>query len=249
MVQGLYLVAVEPLRKQFSWADHFDRRRAVLFTCGLLVIALAEGTALHDLSEHFLFSAHMIQHMLIILVAAPLLLAGMPPWLLRPVTTLGFMQPVMRCVTNPIVAGAIFNVVLMAMHVPPIYELALHIHWTHIVQHMILLIASLLFWWPMLSPLPEFPAMSSGGQLLYLFVVKFPQIPLGAFLTFSQVPWYATYVNAPRVWQFVTPVQDQQMAGLIMSVPMSFILFGAMAAIFFVWFGQAEKEEVKVRGR
>ncbi len=241
-VQGLYLLAVEPMRKEFSWAERFDRRKAVLFTLGLLVLGMAEGTPLHDLSEQYLFSAHMTQHLLLMLIATPLLLMGAPEWLLRPLTTQWWMQPVMRLLTKPLLAGVLFNVVIIAAHLPPVYDSALRIHALHYVQHIVFFITAVLLWWPVLSPLPEYPRLSYAGQLLYLFVVAFPQKVLAAILTLISHPVYATYINAPRLWG-ISAQMDQEVAGAIMWAPMGFILFGAFAAVFFVWFSKAEREE------
>lgn len=245
-LQGLYLLAVEPLRKEFSWAGRFDRRKAILFTLGLLVLGMAEGTPLHDLSERYLFSAHMTQHLLLMLVAPPLLLLGTPEWLVRPLTTQRWMRPVMRLLTKPLLAGVLFNVLLIVWHLPPLYDGALRVHGLHYVQHLVFVTASVLLWWPVLSPLPEYPRLSYAGQLLYLFVVAFPQKLLAAILTFIGHPIYPTYADAPRMWG-ISALTDQQVAGAIMWAPMAFILFGAFAAVFFVWFSKAEREEAARR--
>jgi len=245
-IQGMYLLAVEPLRKEFSWADRFDRRKAAYFTLGLLIIGLAEGTPLHDLSERYLFSAHMTQHLLLMLLAPPLLLMGTPEWLLRPLTTQRWMQPVMRVLTKPVLAGILFNTVLIAWHVPMFYDGALRIHGLHYVQHLVFLFASVLLWWPVLSPLPEHPRLSYGGQLFYLFVVAFPQKLLAAMLTLTGRTLYPTYAGAERVFG-ISAHMDQQIGGSIMWVPMALILFGAFAVVFFVWFSKAEREEEEMR--
>ncbi|MSQ11341.1 MAG: cytochrome c oxidase assembly protein [Dehalococcoidia bacterium] len=246
-IQGLYLFAVEPLRKEFSWADRFDRCKAIFFTLGLLVIGLVEGTPLHGLSENYLFTAHMSQHLLLLLAAPPLLLLGTPEWLLRPVTTLAWVQPVVRVLTKPIVAGVLFNVVLLVWHVPVFYNSVLEVHGLHYLQHALFLFVALLLWWPVLSPLPEHPRLSYAGQLFYLFAVAFPQKLLAAILTLAGKPLYDHYMEAPRIGG-ISAHMDQQIGGAIMWGPFAFILFAVFGAVFFVWFAKAEREEA-VRDR
>src|SRR5688572_19966274 len=157
----------------------------VMFFTGLAGIFLALNGPLHDLSDYYLFSAHMVQHLLLSLVVAPLLIAGTPGWMLRPLLGVRGLGPAMRWLTRGTVCFVIFNVVLAAWHVPALYNLALEHHPVHILQHLMLLSASVLMWWPILSPLPELPRLAYPGQMLYCFLMVIPMSIVAIYITMA----------------------------------------------------------------
>src|SRR5437762_8686218 len=112
------------------------RGKPSLLAIALLTLFLSLNGWLHDLSDYYLFSAHMVQHLLLALVVAPLLIMATPGWMLRPALTLRGVGPVSRWLTRPVHAFAIFNVVIAAWHLPPLYNTAMAHHSVHIVQHL-----------------------------------------------------------------------------------------------------------------
>ena len=155
---------------------------------------------IHDLAERYLYLVHMSQHLLFTLIAPPLLIAGMPAWLLRrflgprPVATaFGFL-------TKPLVALIVFNSALLFVHWPAVVELSVRSEWFHFGLHVMLVSTALLMWWPVMSPLPEYPALPAPGQMLYLFLQSLaPTIP-ASFLTFGNHLLYPVYGTFPRIW-------------------------------------------------
>ena len=130
---------------------------------------------LHDLSDAYLFSAHMVQHLLLALVVAPLLIMGTPGGMLRPALALRGVGAVARWLTTPTrLLRDLQRRRSPRWHLPPLYNYALAHHPVHIVQHLMFLAASVLMWWPVLSPLPELPRLSYPGQMLYLFLMSIP---------------------------------------------------------------------------
>src|SRR3982074_867520 len=125
-------------------------QRAVFFGA-LGVIFLSLNGWLHDLSDYYLFSAHMVQHLMLTLVAPPLLIMGTPGWMLRPALSWPGVRPLARWLTSAPHAFLIFNVVLTGWHLPPVYSLAMAHHPVHIVQHLCFMISATLMWWPILS--------------------------------------------------------------------------------------------------
>ena len=244
LIAALYLLGLSRARPSPQWLHPVERRQMVLFFLGLAVVYLAEGTPLHELSEHYLFSAHMVQHLLLTLVAPPLLMLGIPPWLLRPVLTHRLVFPIARLLTSPIVAIAAFNGVLALWHVPLLYESTLQQHNIHILNHFTYVAAAMLMWWPVWSPLPELPRLNYGGQMLYLFIQSLVPAVLASIITFSETVIYPTYAAAPRIWD-LSPIADQQMGGLIMKIVGSVILWSLAIGIFFVWFNHEEREVEK----
>lgn len=244
LVAGLYVLGLNRLRPAPRWLHPIEGRQVGIFFAGLLVVYVAEGTPLHELSEQYLFSAHMVQHLLITMVAPPLFMLGTPSWFLRPVLARPGVLPVVRFLTSPIVAIAAFNGILAVWHVPVLYEATLQDHNIHILNHFTYVIAAVLMWWPVMGPAPELPRLGYPGQMLYLFVQSLVPAILASIITFSEMVIYQTYANAPRVWD-MTALADQQMGGLIMKIVGSVILWSLAIGIFFIWFRQEEAEVEK----
>lgn len=244
LIAGLYLYGLNRLQPSPRWLNPIEGRQVALFFSGLFVVYLAEGTPLHELSEHYLFSAHMVQHLLITMIAPPLFMLGTPAWLLRPSLAGPGVLPVLRILTSPIVAIAAFNGVLAFWHVPVLYEATLQDHNIHVLNHFTYVIAAFLMWWPVMGPLPELPRLNYPGQMLYLFVQSLVPAILASIITFSELVIYQTYALAPRVYD-ITPLADQQMGGLIMKIVGGVILWSLAIGIFFIWFNQEEREVEK----
>lgn len=239
-----YLYAVTRLRVWFPEAGRVKHSQVVSFLVGVLVIYAASGSPLHDLSDKYLASAHMLQHVLLMLVAAPLLLAGIPSWLWQGLLRLRGVMPVARALTRPLVALAAFNTVLLLTHLPSAIELQVQQWWFHLFVHATQVAAGLLMWWPVLSPLPELPRLSYPLQMGYLFLQSLLPSVMAAFITFSDRVVYSVYANAPRIWG-ISPITDQQIAGGLMKLLGSIILWSFIAVAFFKWYA---REEAEARG-
>ena len=239
----VYLLGVGPLRQRFGWAERVDTGQVTAFLTGVLVMFVALLSPLHELGDNYLFSAHMVQHLLLTLVVPPLLLLGTPPWLLRPLLRYPQVLGTARFLTLPVVAFLLFNVVFAAWHVPALYDLALRERGIHILEHLMFLVVGVIMWWPILSPLPELPRARYIVQILYLFIQ--PTVPsiLGAVITFSGGVLYTWYAEAPRVWA-ISPHTDQQIGGLIMWVPGGLVFLITLMVVFLVW---ASREESRTR--
>jgi len=236
---GAYLTCIGPLRERFPGSAPVSPARAQTFLLGSLVLLIALVSPLDTLGDQYLLTAHMIQHMLITLVAPPLLLIGTPRWLFRPLLRLPFALPVGRFLTNPLFAFFFYNFTFAIWHVPHYYEATLHSLPIHILEHVMFFVAATLTWWPVFSPLDELPPLSDPLQCLYLFFESIPPTILGALITFSSTILYPTYTRAPRLWG-LTPEMDQQIAGLIMWVPGALVFLTVLTVVFFRWFNQDE---------
>ncbi len=206
----------------------------ISFFTGLLVIFVSLNGPLHDLSDYYLFSAHMVQHLLLTLVMPPLLLAATPGWMLRPALRYRAVNAVARRITTVGAAYAIFNVVLAAWHIPALYNTAIAYHPVHITQHLMFMVAAVLMWWPILSPLPELPRIAYPALLLYCFVMMIPMTIVAIYITMADHALYPAYAAAPRTWG-LSPMEDQLIGGLIMWVPGSLFFLGVMSVVFFKW--------------
>ncbi|HUF25769.1 MAG TPA: cytochrome c oxidase assembly protein [Gemmatimonadaceae bacterium] len=216
--------------------------RRIAFVGGLLAIFTSLNGPLHDLSDHYLFSAHMVQHLVLTLVMPPLLLAGLRGWMLRPLLDLPIVGSLARRVTRPIVCFATFNVVVAAWHLPPLYNAAVASHAVHIVQHLMFMTAAVLMWWPYLSPLPELPRLAYPGQMLYSFVMVIPMSIVSIYIAMADELLYPAYASAPRIWN-IDPMMDQMVGGLIMWIPGGLFFYGVMTVVFFKWVGSGAGDD------
>jgi putative membrane protein len=230
------VIGIIGLGALYEWGQRRTRRsgRAALFYAGLATMFFALNGWLHDLSDSYLFSAHMVQHLLLALAVAPLLIMGLTADMLRPVLAVRGIGAVARWITSPIRAFAIFNVVVAAWHLPPLYNFALAHHPVHIVQHLMFLAASVLMWWPVLSPVPELPRLSYPGQMLYLFLMSIPMAIISVYIAYADELLYPMYASAPRVWA-ITPMNDQLIGGLIMWIPGGLYFYTIISIVFYRW--------------
>jgi len=220
------------------------RRRVASFAGALLVLGLALNGPLHNLSDGYLFSAHMVQHLVLTLVFPPLLLYGTPAWVVRPLLQPHWVHRFARRATRPLAAGVLFSVPITLWHFPQFYEAALEHHPLHIVQHLVFLATAVLMWWPVLSPTPELARAGYLTQLLYLFVLGLPMSVAGALITLSGEVLYPFYAAAPRVWG-LAPLADQQLGGLVMWVGGTMYLWVAATVVWFRWSAREEAGDVE----
>jgi putative membrane protein len=210
------------------------RRRAVRFSLGMAVLWLGADWPIHDLAERYLYTVHMFQHMLFTLVAAPLIVAGVPGWMWREILRPRAVGAVFGFLTRPVVALVTFNALLLFTHWPEIVDLSVRSELVHFSVHVLLFGASIVVWWPILSPLPERPALTPPAQLLFLFFQSLaPTIP-ASFLTFGHALLYPIYGTFPRIWG-LSALDDQLIAGLLMKIGGGLILWGFIVVIFANW--------------
>ena len=218
------------------------RRQVTWFSLGILTLLVAAEWPIHDLAERYLFSVHMLQHMMISLVAPPLILLGLPQWLLRLVLSPRPVMAVARQLTRPLVALLIFNGVIVVTHWPPFVNQAVHSELFHFCAHLLLFWSAILMWWPVVSPLPEMPSLSYPARMFYLFLQSIvPTVP-ASFLTFGSTPLYPFYESAPRIWG-IDALTDMRIAGLTMKIVGGFILWGVIAVMFFKWHIEEQRTE------
>ena len=217
------------------------------WSLGVFAMWLASDYPIHDIAERYNFSVHMVQHLMFTMVVAPLLLLGMPAWLMRRVLAPRWLFDTVRTLSRFIPALVIFNVVLVFTHWPLIVNEALTSGWVHFLIHALLLVSSLIVWMPIVSPLPEIPRLAPVLQMLYLFAWSVvPTIP-ASFLTFGSSPLYKFYEHVPHLFGFTT-LEDQQAAGLIMKIGAGLLLWGIIAVVFFRWASDEEHANTPKHG-
>lgn len=208
----------------------------------LILLFLTLNGPLHDLSDFYLFSGHMVQHLILTLVVPPLMIAGTPGWMLRPLLRRPALFRAARKLTSITWCFVLFNVVLAFWHLPPLYNLALANHGVHILQHLMFIAASVLMWWPLMSPLPELPRAAYPAQMLYCFLMVIPMSIISIYIAMADTLLYPAYAAAPRILG-ITPLQDQQYGGLIMWIPGGVFFYAVMTVVFFKWSSRGEDTE------
>jgi putative membrane protein len=241
----LALVAV--IECSYLWAVRrhgagTTRRQVTLFSLGVLALWIASDYPIHDLAENYLYMAHMVQHMLFTLVAAPLLLLGTPAWMARRVLSPPALFKGVRWISRPVPGLIQFNLVLVLSHWPLIVDGTLEHHPLHFLAHTVLFVSALLMWMPVVSPLPEIPQAKPPTKMLYLFLQTIvPTVP-ASFLTFGTSPLYHFYEHVPRLYG-ISALSDMQMSGLIMKLAGGFFLWSVIGVIFFRWYGREQRDD------
>ena len=243
LIIGLYLYAVGPLRRRYHLAASVKRSQIVVFVAGMLLIFLALASPLDELGDEYLFSAHMVQHLVLTMIGPPMLLLGTPGWLIEPLLRRRTVLRIGKALTYPAVAFLLFNVNFWLWHAPSLYNATLSDENLHIFEHLLFLITSTIYWWPVFSPVEEgLPRLSLGGQILYIFLGGMPSVALGAGLTFLP-PLYAPYIQqAVRAWG-ISPAADQQLGGLIMWVPLNIAYIVVVSVLFIRWMQQQDAQQ------
>ena len=209
------------------------------FIAGAAVLFVALGPPLDDWSDHYLLLAHMVQHLLLIMLAAPLLLYGTPASVLEPLTRNRVTNTLGYWLTRPVIAYTVANAVFVLWHVPVFYEMALRSQPVHVFEHATMLGTALLAWWPTLGPLPQWPRLALPLHSLYYFAMTLPGTAVGAFITFADPGLYAPYDTARRIFG-IDLATDQQAAGLLMWVALGTIYLLLITVSFFRWVSREE---------
>jgi putative membrane protein len=234
LLGALYLYGIGPYRRRRSLGPPAEPWRPLCFVLGLLVLLLSLNGPIHDLSDTYLFSVHMAQHLLLTMALPPLLIAGTPGWLIDALLRPRALSAVMGFLTRPLVAGMIFSAVLLVWHTTGAYDLMMRSHGVHVLTHLMFMVAAVLLWWPVTSPSVLLPRLGPGMGMFYLFLVQIPMQALGAIITFADATLYPWYTLAPRTFG-LSPLDDQKLGGLLMWIPGNLWIWGAMSALFFQW--------------
>jgi cytochrome c oxidase assembly factor CtaG len=217
------------------------RRQSLFFIGGLLTIWVALETPIDFLGDHYLQSFHMLQHVLIGLVAPPLLLLALSPSMVG----LLLRMPGLRAITEPIPAQVVFALVMGAWHLPPLYDLTLRSEGVHVLEHLTFMAGGALFWWPVVGATSAAASWRLGdaGRVLYLIFGTVPADTISVILMFSRAPFYSGYLGAPRLVTGLDPLTDQVLAGVVLMAVGKVSYLVAVLEIFFRWLSRARAEE------
>jgi putative membrane protein len=238
---GLYVW----LRRSSAVADGTDqtgaRKRSWVWAGGVFALWLALDWPIGALAG-YLASAHMLQYLLTALVAPPLLLLGVPEAVWMRLARHGRAVRVLRFLTHPLIALAVFQLVIYYTHMPSVVDGLMPTPLGSFVIDTLWLAAGVIFWWPVVVPVPDRPGFGYPLKMGYLFLSTVLNTMPYAFLTFGELPFYGVYELAPPVG-ILSPREDQQLAGLLMKVGGGLILWTAITIQFFLWYGREGEAE------
>lgn len=231
-----YGMCVGPFRHLIDPAADFPKREAIWFGLAVASFYGAVGSPIDAAGENFLFSAHMLQHNILMYLTPIFGIKGVPGELLDALLRrFLWLEVAFRALFHPVFAGFCFTFVFCGWHFPYLYELALHDRAVHVLEHLMMFGTSFIMLWPIFSASAVIRPSAWGIQVLYIFLLMVAQIPLFAILTFAENPLYPTYELAPRLISWLDPLQDQVLGGLIMKVANMLISLWIMARAFILW--------------
>ena len=244
---GAYVYSVRVIGPQAVPAGPVvTRRNIIAFVAAMTLLWVASDWPLHDLAEEYLYSMHMLQHMALSYFVPPLALLALPEWMFRALVGEGRAYRVVRWFSKPVIAGVLFNVVVMVTHIPGLVNRSASSSPLHYSLHVLVVTSALLMWIPICGPAAEF-RIGYGGKMIYLFLMSIvPTVPAG-WLTFAEGTVYKHYDTPVRVWG-LSVATDQQLAGAIMKIGGSIFLWSIVIFMFFKRFaGNFNAEQNYVR--
>jgi cytochrome c oxidase assembly factor CtaG len=217
----------------------FQRR---CWIAGALVMTIVLGPPFHDWGDYYLVSVHMAQHLILMYVVAPLLLLGVPRWWFNPISRRPVLDRIGRAITMPVPSFLIGNAIMIAWHLPSLYDAALNTPFLHATQHTAFMISGFFTWWSLIGPNPRWHKATPIIQCLLLFAETIPGGIVGMMITLSSPGVYSYYDNVPRLWG-ISLAADQTVAGTMMAVGVPVFFLALLTVIFLRWAGREEAKD------
>lgn len=227
----VYMVKVIGPKAVAAGQPAVTKKNKMAFAGAMFMLWVASDWPMHDIAEEYLYSVHMLQHMILSYFMPPLVLLATPAWLMRVLIGDGALYRAVRFLTKPVIAGVLFNLIIMVTHIPGMVTASVESGPLHYTLHFAVVMLSLLMWAPVCGPLPEF-RIGPLGKCIYLFLQSVvPTVP-AAWLTFAEGAVYKSYDIPIRVFGWSVEI-DQQLAGAIMKTAGGVFLWTIVIYIFF----------------
>lgn len=258
-IAAVYLLAVGPYRHRFKNSEPVSNGKKSVFLIGLFIFYIAQGGPL-DLLGHLIFSAHMMAMALAYLVVPPLILLGLPAWLVQPLFSNRKANSVFRKITHPILTLVLFNMLFSLYHIPLVLDYVMTHYFVHFIYFSVLFISAFMMWWNVICPVPEMDCLSDVRKMGYIFANGMLLTPACALIIFAGSTVYGTYSD-PNIWAralgycvpqssslilenfqgpsffaLLDPLEDQQLGGIIMKLMQEFMYGTVLFIIFNRWY-------------
>jgi cytochrome c oxidase assembly factor CtaG len=250
LMVGLYLwrfrqVRGEAARGPAARARGAGPLQALAFAGAVIALLAALVSPVDGLGADYLFSAHMVQHVLLGDIAPLLLLLSLSRVMLRPATRrLARLERALGPLASPPAAVLLWLGIMYLWHVPALYDAAAQYPLLHMVEHVSFFVAGLVLWWPLIQPVPMRRGLTGMQPLAYIAACKGGLAALGLFLAWSSTAHYPWYEDTPRIWD-LSAVEDQNVAGVIMMVEQSLTLVLVMVWLFVRMLIRSEQDELR----
>ncbi|SDE33689.1 putative membrane protein [Bhargavaea beijingensis] len=258
----LYLAITVKWRDRFEGSEPLSRKELIYFSAGMLLVYVTKGSPV-DLLGHILFSMHMVQMAVLLLIAAPFLIKGIPVWIWRKVFSVPVLKLVLRVLTKPLIAIIVFSGMFSVYHLPMILDTIKLSIPLHAIFTITLFLSALFMWWPILNKEDFAPKMNQGlHKIAYLIASAILITPACALIIFVDTPVYETYqsgeawlqsmalcvpagtlgvlagagLSGPEVFTSMPILYDQQLGGVIMKILQEIIYGVVLGQIFLTWF-------------
>jgi putative membrane protein len=239
LLLGGYFALIGPLRLRLGEPE-LPKARAAAFVTGWALLALTLLSPLDTLGRNYLFTAHTLQVLLITTAVAPLLMAGCPEWVVWRALPLRALRDATRSIFFPLIAVFLFNGLVLLWHIPPLFDASLRNMALHNLSNLSFLIAGVLTWWPLLTPLDRHTRLASPFQIFYVAAESLPLDIFGIFLLFTSDLVYTAYASGPHLFG-LSPLVDQQIGGGLLVIPGNLIDLIFMSVAFFGWINRVEQ--------
>jgi cytochrome c oxidase assembly factor CtaG len=217
--------------------------QAAAFAGAMVALLIALVSPLDGLGEDYLFSAHMVQHVLLGDIAPLLLLLALSRVIMRPATRrLMRGERALGPLANPVTGILLWLVLMYLWHVPALYDTAAENAPVHVLEHACFFAAGIALWWPLIQPVPMRRRLTGMQPLAYIAAAKGGLAALGLYLAWASSALYPYYETTPRIWG-LSPVEDQNIGGVIMMVEQSLTLVLVLVVLFVRMLAQSEEEE------
>lgn len=240
-----YFALVGPLNRRHPGAENRPVTKSQIrwFLTGQVLLLIALGPPIDDWSHFFFSFVHMIQHLLLMFAVIPCWIKGVPPWVFDPIVRHKWGRYLLTWVPRAVPAFLIVTMIIVLWHIPQFYNVTLENEYVHIAQHMIFMVAGFLFYWPLMSTVPESPQLSPPVKCLYLFLQTIPSGIVGAMIVYASPPLYPHYEEASvRPWG-ISIADDQVIGGVIMWVGMNTVFLLMITVIFLRWANAEERRD------
>lgn len=267
LITILYFYITGKGRHRFKDSEEISNKQRAFFLSSMILFYLVKGSPV-DLLSHLMLSAHMTQMAILYLVIPPILLMGMPAWVLRKLINLSVVKPVFRFISKPLIALLVFNVLFSLYHIPVVFDTIKVDMVYHTTYTTVMFFGAFIMWWPLVNPLPEEQRLSGIKKIGYIMADGMLLTPACALIIFADQPLYATYsemtawlaalelcvpagtlagldLGGPEFFNALPLVEDQQLGGVIMKIIQEIMYGSILAYVFFGWARrEREKDEV-----
>jgi putative membrane protein len=217
--------------------------QAAAFSGAMVALLIALVSPLDGLGEDYLFSAHMLQHVLLGDIAPLLLLLALSRVIMRPATRrLTRIERALGPLAHPLTGLVLWLILMYLWHVPALYDAAVESAPVHVLEHASFFLAGIALWWALIQPIPMRRRLTGMQPVAYIAAAKGGLAALGLYLAWASTPLYPYYETTPRIWG-LSPIEDQNVGGVIMMVEQSMTLVLVLVVLFVRMLSQSEEEE------